>query len=101
MAVVGFSQDIEAPIGLNEVSVEGLNVSRNFDIHMAPENKRKAGVSKQNSRRFGHMTARAIAVCLYFTAIYGHKTVFWIKCFIGMDGLDLWECNKTACVGVL
>lgn len=37
---------------------------------------------------------RGIAVCPYF--IYGQNriTVFWIKYFIGMDGLDL--CNKTA-----
>lgn len=42
------------------------------------------------------MTPHGIAVCQYFTAIYGYKSVFWIKYFIGMDGLDLSECSKTA-----
>lgn len=41
-------------------------------------------------------TPRGIAVCQYF--IHGQHciTVFWIKYFIGMDGLDLSECSKTA-----
>lgn len=70
---MGFSQDIEAPIGLNEVSVEGLRVSRHFDIHMAPENQRKAGVSKRNSKRFCHRDTTwdsSLSIFYLWTVLY-------------------------------